>query len=107
MMLPQPGAQRPEELRAPHDAVAHDVRDRPRAELRGRRPRARPSAQHTPIRAQTPPPESRFNDTLEMLRAEVISEKYFFNQIHSELARLAAGTTTDTVHVPIDDFRRF
>ncbi len=31
----------------------------------------------------------------------------FFNYIHFELARLAAGTTVDTVHAPIDDFRRF
>ena len=27
--------------------------------------------------------------------------------IHFELARLAAGTTVDTAHAPIDDFRRF
>ena len=31
----------------------------------------------------------------------------FFFGIHFELARLAAGTTVDTLHAPIDDFRRF
>ena len=33
--------------------------------------------------------------------------KLFFIWIHFELARLAAGTTVDILHAPIDYFRRF
>ena len=48
----------------------------------------------------------------EALRAELgdcrgLKSRKIMYIIHFELARLAAGTTVDKLHVAIDDFRRF